>query len=821
MRLAKNAFLTTLVMLALLVTVSAQTRRSAEDDRNIAPTVGTGGTPGGPTGLFTVYDGQTLRRGEFTFSAAYSRFARDPGNVTIKEIPLSFQIGVSDRLEFFFNTDGYRWVEVNNPENLSSFYLPNSSINGVSPAAIVYSYGATDRGAIFRPAGTQPFCQYPYTGCSGGNLGFTQLAGNPFLIGTVFGFNSGVVSLGPPRAGGGDSSSADNFPGVGSIYGGILPGIVLSTQTLAGGATRPLVYTAAPSYLPDAPFINRLEGESSFSTYTVGAKWRFNGPEDSWGVGIVPFYRFYADQADTTGGFNMLQRGSSPGGGSGNPFSGTGRGDLGVTMFFDSRLARWVNLSLNVGYIFNSSVRAEIGGEEVELLDRPDEFHYQVGLDFPVNKYFQPILEFKQTRYTGGRTPNAFQNNPMDGIAGIRVFPARWIGFSAAYRHHFNQQDQDAIEDIQFSQNVIPSITVLNSVNSVTGVVVGSPVTSSGPIFPAFRPSSDPHGFIFQFFAGHRHARGNPPIVNVPANVTAVDLDRTTITLPCVPPQVSRSGGCADSTQTVGVRTTAVDPEGDVLTYSYTVSGGRITGSGANVGWDVSGLRPGTYTITSAVDDGCGFCGTPKTTQITVVECPDCYTPAPPCSCPDSFGVTASPQQAAPGDTITFTANVTGGTQSNVTYNWSVSAGSISEGQGTPVIRVSTAGLENTSVTATVEIGGLCDICTDRSRSETASVAGIPRPRLVDEVTGVINLDDLRNRVDNFITQLQSEPTSTGVIINYGTDKEVARREADIRKQLTFRNLPADRVRFVRGGTDPGIRTRFFIVPAGAADPEP
>ena len=92
---------------------------------------------GGPTGLFTVYDGQTLRKGEFTFSATYSNFDRDPGDVDITEVPLNFQIGVTNNLELFFNTDGYRAVKVNSPGNLSSFYLPNSRINGISPGAII------------------------------------------------------------------------------------------------------------------------------------------------------------------------------------------------------------------------------------------------------------------------------------------------------------------------------------------------------------------------------------------------------------------------------------------------------------------------------------------------------------------------------------------------------------------------------------------------------------------------------------------------------------------------------------------------------------
>ncbi len=78
-----------------------------------------------PQVFLSIYDGQTLRKGEFTFSAAYSNYDRDPGDVDISEIPISFQIGLSDRLELFFNTDAYRGIKVNSPGNLSSFALPN------------------------------------------------------------------------------------------------------------------------------------------------------------------------------------------------------------------------------------------------------------------------------------------------------------------------------------------------------------------------------------------------------------------------------------------------------------------------------------------------------------------------------------------------------------------------------------------------------------------------------------------------------------------------------------------------------------------------
>src|SRR5438105_11856033 len=129
MRFARRALVAAVVTLMLCAAVSAQTLRPETDPRNLSPSVGTGGPEGGPTGLFTIYDGQTIRRGEYTFSIAYSNYDRDPGNVDITDVPLSFNVGLGDHLELFFKTTGYRGIKVNNPQNLSSFYLPNSQLN--------------------------------------------------------------------------------------------------------------------------------------------------------------------------------------------------------------------------------------------------------------------------------------------------------------------------------------------------------------------------------------------------------------------------------------------------------------------------------------------------------------------------------------------------------------------------------------------------------------------------------------------------------------------------------------------------------------------
>ena len=58
--------------------------------------------------------------------------------------------------------------------------------------------------------------------------------------------------------------------------------------------------------------------------------------------------------------------------------------------------------------------------------------------------------------------------------------------------------------------------------------------------------------------------------------------------------------------------TTAADPDGDELSYSYTYSGGRMSGEGPNGGvWNLSGVQPGTYEVSVFVQDGKGCWASP------------------------------------------------------------------------------------------------------------------------------------------------------------------------------------------------------------------
>ncbi|MGI8565261.1 MAG: PKD domain-containing protein [Pyrinomonadaceae bacterium] len=790
MRLARRALVAVLTTLMLFAAVSAQTLKSENDPRNTAPTVGTGGTPGGPTGLFTIYDGQTLRKGEFTLSFAYSNYDRDPGNVDIVEIPVSVQIGLSDYLELFYNTDAYRGVKVNNPRNLSSFYLPNSQLRfGAtqlgSGAAIILAPERVSgtsgiAGAVFRPAFNQSFVQFPFVGGVGPNFGLTgSTIAPPF-----------TSRLGTPSGAESNFGAASNFPGVGSVFGSILPGVVLSTTTRAAtlttrAITTPSTFTLAPSYLADAPFVNRLYGESSFSTHSVGAKIRFTGPDNPFGIGVVPFYRFYLDKADDLSGFNQLQRGASPGG---------DLGDFGAVLFVDGRLSRSVNLSANIGYILNSNPQSEaFGGSKVSLLDRPDELVAGVGFDFPVNQFFQPIAELKAIRYMGGRTPNAFENHPVETLLGVRVYPRRFMGFSIAYRGHLNQQGDRGVLDF----------------------------FGDDPSFPTgFTQSDDPHGFLAQFWIGRRNERSPAILPNQPPTVSLSAASSRVVLAATGGAGQQADPACTPTSQQVALSTQATDPDGDTLLYTYSTTGGTITGSGPNAALDLTGAQPGTYTVTVEVDDGCG-CVAFSTTTVVVENCACITIPCPnvTVSCPDAVDQ---------GQTATFTANLSAG-DPNVTptFNWSVSAGTITSGQGTSSIQVDTTGVTG-PITATVNVGGYNETC-QASATCTSNV----RPTIVEERKvskfdeyGNIRFNDEKARLDNFAIQLQNDPTARATIIAYG-GRRGRRGEAQARANrardylVNTRGIDAGRIDTVDGGYREDLTVELYIVPSGATAPTP
>jgi hypothetical protein len=303
--------------------------------------------------------------------------------------------------------------------------------------------------------------------------------------------------------------------------------------------------------------------------------------------------------------------------------------------------------------------------------------------------------------------------------------------------------------------------------------------------------------------------RNQPPTASLAASAT-------TITLACADARLSLSGACpSNPNRSVQLSTKASDPEHDALSYLYKVNGGRITGQGANVNWDLSDVGPGTYTVSVDVNDGFGGITT-AVTMVTIKNCPDCVEidncPALSASCPDVVDV---------GQPITFTVSGYGQAKPAATgFNWTVSAGTITSGQGTPSITVRTQGLGGQNVTASLEVIGLDPSCPRIVSCTTSVNPPIIEREHFDEY-GNIRFNDEKARLDNFAFQLENLPTFTGYIVAYGTcDDEGRERGNRARRYLTdTRRINAERVVVVDGGCLPELMVVLYAIPRGEKPP--
>ncbi|HEY9401609.1 MAG TPA: hypothetical protein VIQ24_02865 [Pyrinomonadaceae bacterium] len=186
-------------------------------------------------------------------------------------------------------------------------------------------------------------------------------------------------------------------------------------------------------------------------------------------------------------------------------------------------------------------------------------------------------------------------------------------------------------------------------------------------------------------------------------------------------------------------------------------------------------------------------------------------------SCPDTAAENLE-------DALTFTANVSGG-DPNVTptFNWTVSAGSISSGQGTSSIKVDTTGIGGQTVTATVDVGGFPRECRT-SNSCTTSIAKktAPAVKFGEYVTNDLSAN--KAQLDKFVLALQQDPTAQGYLIAYGgrtSQPEDAQKAADNATDYTINTRKMDGARTLSGvgGYREQPTIELWIAPPGATPP--
>jgi outer membrane protein OmpA-like peptidoglycan-associated protein len=239
---------------------------------------------------------------------------------------------------------------------------------------------------------------------------------------------------------------------------------------------------------------------------------------------------------------------------------GTGKTSFSFDLVASKQINYVADLHASIGY--------EINGNP-STLDIANAFKWGVGLDIPTCKRFALQAEVIGRSY-GDTTPK--QTNPVDLVVG----PVVWIGkgwfIRPAWNYAFNYD----------ARGTGGSFTKRSGRQISIGYHPGTPCCE------VYVPPPPP-----------------PAPVNRPP----------TVSLDCAKKVVLQG-------ETTPCHATAADPDGDPLTYTWSTSAGRLTGSGADTVLDTAGVPcDTTITVTVQVSDGRG--GTASASDNVKVRCPE------------------------------------------------------------------------------------------------------------------------------------------------------------------------------------------------------
>ena len=784
MKAARKIGALVVVLLVLAGVVSAQEHHDGNlAERQKAPTVL------GGTGLFNTFSTRTLCKGEFNFALFWNNFTRDPGDLSINQVPFNFTIGITNRWEL--------WVDWNVWTNTTS---------------------------------RQPFL------LSGYQLSATRFFGDPFVL------------LGPPV--GGDDAAAAFFPGTGAFAGGILPalgrfgspiftpqqvqqfGFPTSIVSPAGiGSNRqvrglgPAFAINLPSFYPDLPFFGELDfqGFDSAGNAVFGPRESSNGTGDVY-LGtkfnlIDPNHHWFSL---AIGGYLKIPISSEDSARARGRTSG--EYEFGpILMFGQESGGKRFRAYENVGYIKTTDPSIN----DVKILDLPDKLllngGISVGLD--THGHVEFVAELAHTHYISHRTPSLFpflgeSLSPTDLNLGLRFFFLNGaLSFGGGWRHNFTNVDDVTLP--VFTANTVfikskavrPQFFIINPLFSTT---------------PQTFKSEGGEGFVGYFSWGTRKRCPVPPAPT------------------CV---LASSAPVVNKGERLTLTTTPTTPgyEASVVTYEYrwvvTDGQGRpvtVSGTGASVDVPTGSLPCGRYSVTTTV-----------TATVPAVDCPsDCVTTGqttctvgfeitePPCPTV-TCDIRASSASVNAGDRVTLSATASGA--EGPTFSWSTTGGTLSSTTGAEVT-LDTTGMAAGSVTVTVNVSTTkvrCDQPCPGGSCTTSVTVTVPPPPVVapplspcGPIFFPFNSARINNEhkacLDEIALRMQQDPRASLVIdghrdsservgisltrANNARDYLVNEKGVDT-SRITVRNF-GDTCPHESGDPNLNRRVEFWIVPA-------
>ncbi len=269
------------------------------------------------------------------------------------------------------------------------------------------------------------------------------------------------------------------------------------------------------------------------------------------------------------------------------------------------------------------------------------------------------------------------------------------------------------------------------------------------------------------------------------------------------------------------------------LTYTWATSAGKIEGKDTGATIDTTGIGggvSGSYptTVTATVSD-------PKAKKNNTASCTSTFTVKEPPKNPPQISCSASPSSVQTGTSATITCSCTSPDNVPVTVGgWTSSGGSVSGSGNSAPLPPTGASAGPVTINAT---------CTDSrglttSASSSVTVENPPPPPPQASKLNECQYPNVKKpwRVDNtckaalddVAAKLQSDADAKLVVVGNADPKEkrknlAAERAVDVKYYLTEgeaqQHIDASRIE-TRTGTEGGMTSEQWIIPAGATFPE-